>query len=32
VLEGNRVRVEKEAAALLARFHSPPPPQALAAE
>lgn len=32
VLEANRVRVKEEEAALLARFRSPPPPQALAAE
>jgi indolepyruvate ferredoxin oxidoreductase len=32
VLEASRTRVKKEEAALLARFRSPPPPQALAAE
>jgi indolepyruvate ferredoxin oxidoreductase len=32
VLEANRARIKREEAALLARFRSPPPPQALAAE
>jgi indolepyruvate ferredoxin oxidoreductase len=32
VLEANRARIKKEEEALLARFRSPPPPQALAAE
>jgi indolepyruvate ferredoxin oxidoreductase len=32
VLEASRVRLKEEEAALLARFRSPPPPQALAAE